>query len=143
MCGGLPRVSEEVLLLLPGWLPAVLWWCGTLHPCCSSLLVTCSHTCLAAAAVLPECTSSVCVAVHFLAFWLLWRILLHLVISLWFAAQHTFNPPSADPCAVQATCINIFSSRHSSQPKINLILQLSTTDILAPASMKNAANCET
>ena len=157
------RVAHFGELVVAMWLCVVVFL-GCLRRCCCCCLVgclqfsggvaPCLHAVLlcwslahvhrtSAAAVLPECTSSVCVAVHFLAFWLLWRILLHLVISLWFAAQHTFNPPSADPCAVQATCINIFSSRHSSQPKINLILQLSTTDILAPASMKNAANCET
>ena len=49
-------------------------------------------------------------------------------------------PTSSIPSCSWWFCVH---SRINFNPKTNYHLQLSTTDILAPASMKNAANCET
>ena len=143
MCGGLPRVSEEVLLLLPGWLPAYSLVCGTLHPCCSSLLVTCSRTPHISSRVARMYVLSLCCC-----------SLPGILVVLADSSAPGLCSLVCSPAHIQSTKVlthvlckppasTYFPVSFFTTPKPIYFLQLSTTDILAPASMKNAANCET
>ena len=132
------RVAHFGELVVAMWLCVVVFL-GCLRRCCCGCLVgclqfsggvaPCLHAVLlcwslahvhrtSAAAVLPECTSSVCVLCsswHFGCsgeFFCTWSFLSGLLPS-----THSTHQ-GADPCAVQTTCINVFSSVILHNPKL-------------------------